>query len=134
MNPKQFHRRLIGVILILAILMTFLCSNLYSIQYVNGEDYANQSVARSYETQTVPASRGPILDRNGKVLVSNQISYQVTLSLSLMGETAEERCANLLTLIQVCREEGVTWADTLPITATAPFAYTTEDQIGRAHV
>ena len=38
MNPKQFHRRLIGVILILAILMTFLCSNLYSIQYVNGEE------------------------------------------------------------------------------------------------
>ena len=67
MNPKQFHRRLIGVVLVLAILMTFLCSNLYSIQYVNGEDYANQSVARSYETQTVPASRGPILDRNGKV-------------------------------------------------------------------
>ena len=127
MNPKQFHRRLIGVVLVLAILMTFLCSNLYSIQYVNGEDYANQSVARSYETQTVPASRGPILDRNGKVLVSNQISYQVTLSLSLMGETAEERCANLLTLIQVCREEGVTWADTLPITTTAPFSYTTED-------
>ncbi len=127
MNPKQFHRRLIGVVLVLAILMTFLCSNLYSIQYVNGEDYANQSVARSYETQTVPAVRGPILDRNGKVLVSNQISYQVTLSLSLMGETAEERCANLLTLIQVCREEGVTWADTLPITTTAPFSYTTED-------
>lgn len=127
MNPKQFHRRLIGVVLVLAILMTFLCSNLYSIQYVNGEDYANQSVARSYETQTVPASRGPILDRNGKVLVSNQISYQVTLSLSLMGETAEERCANLITLIQVCREEGVTWADTLPITTTAPFSYTTED-------
>ena len=47
MNPKQFHRRLIGVILILAILMTFLCSNLYSIQYINGADYANQSVARS---------------------------------------------------------------------------------------
>ena len=127
MNPKQFHRRLIGVVLVLAILMTFLCSNLYSIQYVNGEDYANQSVARSYENQTVPASRGPILDRNGKVLVSNQISYQVTLSLSLMGETEEERCANLLTLIQVCREEGVTWADTLPITTTAPFSYTTED-------
>ena len=127
MNPKQFHRRLIGVILILAILMTFLCSNLYSIQYLNGQDYANQSVARSYETQTVPASRGPILDRNGKVLVSNEISYQVTLSLSLMGETEEERCANLLSLIQVCREEGVTWADTLPITANAPFSYTTEN-------
>ena len=74
MNPKQFHRRLIGVVLVLAILMTFLCSNLYSIQYINGADYANQSVARSYENQTVPASRGLLLDRNGKVLSSNQIS------------------------------------------------------------
>ncbi len=127
MNPKQFHRRLIGVILILAILMTFLCSNLYSIQYINGADYANQSVARSYENQTVPASRGLLLDRNGKVLSSNQISYRVTLLLSYLGENEEERCANLLALIQVCREEGVTWADTLPITTTAPFSYTTED-------
>ena len=127
MNPKQFHRRLIGVVLVLAILMTFLCSNLYSIQYINGADYANQSVARSYENQTVSASRGLLLDRNGKVLSSNQISYRVTLLLSYLGENEEERCANLLALIQVCREEGVTWADTLPITTTAPFSYTTED-------
>ena len=127
MNPKQFHRRLIGVVLVLAILMTFLCSNLYSIQYINGADYANQSVARSYENQTVSASRGLLLDRNGQVLVSNEISYQVTLLLSYLGENEEERCANLLALIQVCREEGVTWADTLPITTTAPFSYTTED-------
>ncbi len=127
MNPKQFHRRLIGVVLVLAILMTFLCSNLYSIQYINGADYANQSVARSYENQTVSASRGLLLDRNGQVLVSNEISYQVTLLLSYLGENEEERCANLLALIQVCREEGVTWADTLPITTTAPFSYTTEN-------
>ena len=127
MDPKQFHRRILGIVLILAVLMTFMCSNLYSIQYINGADYARESVARVSETEVVPASRGPLLDRNGKVLVSNEISYQVTLSLSLMGKTEEERCDNLLTLIQVCREEGVTWADTLPITTTAPFSYTTED-------
>ena len=127
MDPKQFHRRILGIVLILAVLMTFMCSNLYSIQYINGADYARESVARVSETEVVPASRGPLLDRNGKVLVSNEISYQVTLSLSLMGKTEEERCDNLLTLIQVCREEGVAWADTLPITTTAPFSYTTED-------
>ena len=126
MNPKQFNRRILGVVLILAVMLTFMCSNLYGIQYVNGEDYARQSVARVAETETVAASRGLILDRNGQVLVSNQISYQVTLDLTLMGD-ADERCANLLSLIQVCREEGVTWADTLPITTTAPFSYTTED-------
>ena len=126
MNPKQFHRRILGVVLALVMLMTFLCSNLYSIQYIGGEDYARQSVDRVAETETVPASRGLILDRNGQVLVSNEISYQVELNLSQMGE-AEARCENLLSLIQVCREEGVVWADSLPITAAPPFSYTEED-------
>ena len=116
MNPKQFHRRILGVVLALVMLMTFLCSNLYSIQYIGGEDYARQSVDRVAETETVPASRGLILDRNGQVLVSNEISYQVELNLSQMGE-AEARCENLLSLIQVCREEGVVWADSLFIAA-----------------
>ena len=127
MNPKQFRRRTVGVVVLLAFLLTFLCSNLYSIQYVNGEEYAQRSAASVTETEIVPASRGLILDRNGQVLVSNQISYRVTLDLSNMGKTEEERCANLLSLIQVSREEGVTWADTLPITTTAPFSYTVED-------
>lgn len=125
LNPKQFHSRIWGVVLVLALLLTFLCSNLYSIQYTNGPEYAAQAVARVAEVEDVPASRGLILDRNGKVLVSNEISYQVTLDMSRMGEP-EERCANLLSLIQVAREEGVAWADTLPISASAPFTYTEE--------
>ena len=72
-----------------------MCSNLYSIQYTNGLEYAAQAVARVAEVEDVPDSRGLILDRNGKVLVSNEISYQVTLDMSRMGEP-EERCANLL--------------------------------------
>ena len=106
LNPKQFHSRIWGVVLVLALLLTFLCSNLYSIQYTNGPEYAAQAVARVAEVEDVPTSRGLILDRNGKVLVSNEISYQVTLDMSRMGEP-EERCANLLSLIQVAREEGV---------------------------
>ena len=78
MNPKQFRRRTLGVVVVLAIMLTFMCSNLYSIQYVNGEDYARQSAASVTETEDVSASRGMLLDRNGQVLVSNQISYQVT--------------------------------------------------------
>ena len=127
MDQKQFRRRILAVVVVLALLMTVLCSNLYNLQYTNGADYARESVSRVMETQPVPASRGLILDRNGQVLVSNEISYQVTLDLSLMGETEEERCANLLSLIQVCREEGVVWADTLPITTSAPFSYTVEN-------
>ena len=89
MNPKQFHRRLIGVVLVLAILMTFLCSNLYSIQYINGADYANQSVARSYENQTVSASRGLLLDRNGQVLADNRTVCTISVIYSQVTDREE---------------------------------------------
>ena len=58
LNPKQFHSRIWGVVLVLALLLTFLCSNLYSIQYTNGPEYAAQAVARVAEVEDVPASRG----------------------------------------------------------------------------
>ena len=127
MDHKQFSRRVVGVVVMLALLLTFLCSNLYTIQYTNGAEYAEQSVAKVSETETVAASRGNILDRNGKVLVSNQISYNVTLELSLLGNDDWDRCDTLLTLTQTAAEQGVAWADTLPITAQPPFEYTTAD-------
>lgn len=126
MNHKQFSRRVVGVVVMLAILLTFLCSNLYTIQYTNGADYAEQSVAKVSETEPVSASRGNILDRNGKVLVSNQVSYNVTLKLSLLG-TKQDRCNTLLALTQTATEQGVTWTDTLPITTQPPFEYTVDD-------
>lgn len=128
MDHKQFSRRVVGVVVMLALLLTFLCSNLYTIQYTNGEEYAAQSVAKVSETETVAASRGNILDRNGKVLVSNQVSYNVTLDLSLLSNNEEkDRCDTILALTQTATEMGVTWTDTLPITTQPPFEYTTED-------
>ena len=127
MNHKQFSRRVIGVVVMLAILLTFLCSNLYTIQYTNGADYAEQSVAKVSETETVSASRGNILDRNGKVLVSNQVSYNVTLDLNLLGNKEKNRCDTILSLTQAATEQGITWTDTLPITTQPPFEYTTAD-------
>ena len=127
MNHKQFSRRVIGVVVVLAILLTFLCSNLYTIQYTKGADYAEQSVAKVSETETVSASRGNILDRNGKVLVSNQVSYNVTLDLNLLSSKEKNRCDTLLALTQAATEQGITWTDTLPITTQPPFEYTTAD-------
>ena len=126
MNHKQFSRRVVGVVVILAILLTFLCSNLYTIQYTNGAEYAERSVAQVSETETVSASRGNILDRNGKVLVSNQVSYNVTLKLSLLG-SGQERCDTILALTRTSTEQGVNWTDTLPITTQPPFEYTVDD-------
>lgn len=124
MDPKQFRRRLRFMMALLALIMGLFAYTLYSLQIVNGVEYRSQSVRMITRTETVEAARGQILDRYGRVLVSNRTGYQVTLDPSVMGAEAQ-RNPNLLTLLEICREQGVEWTDAvLPITMTAPFTYT----------
>ncbi len=122
MDSKQFHRRVWVVTILLALVLTSLGATLYDLQINNGDEYFRQSKHKIAETNTVEASRGQILDRNGRVLVSDKAAYQVTLDTSLMGN-AEQRNSTLLSLIQAARETGVTWSDTLPISKEEPFIF-----------
>ena len=88
---------------------------------VHGGYYLEQSTRKIANTETVQAARGEILDRYGRVLVSNRASYQVSLDTSLMGDI-QGRNTTLLKLLAVCREQGVAWTDTLCISGEAPFS------------
>lgn len=123
MNTKQFHRRVWVMVLLLALMVTGMGATLYDLQINNGDDYWQKTQKKIAEEQLVPTARGWILDRNGQVLVSNKVVYQVTLDTGLMGE---DRCDILLSLVAAARTEGVEWADSLPITAQAPFRFTTD--------
>lgn len=120
MDGKQFHwrvRSIVGVLLILILLFAWV---LYDLQYVHGADYLAQSRRKIAKTETVEAARGEILDRYGRVLVTNRESYNVSLDTSFM----EDVNTTLTKLLDICRTQGVTWADTLPISAEAPFVFT----------
>lgn len=124
MDTKQFHRRVWAVVVLLAMIITGLGASLYDLQINHGEAYYSQSQSKIAETETVEAGRGQILDRNGRILVSDKAVYQVTLNTALMGDARND---TILSLIQVSRETGVTWGDSLPISAEAPFVFTTAD-------
>lgn len=124
MDPKQFQRRALVMVLLLALMLTGMGATLYDLQINNGQEYYRQAQNKIAEQETVEAARGQILDRNGQVLVSNQVVYQVSLDTSLMKE---ERNHILLKLMEISREEGVEWTDNLPISQTAPFTFTTDD-------
>ena len=111
------------MVVLLCLMLGSMGSTLYDLQINQGTDFYEQSQRKIAETQVVDASRGQILDRNGQVLVSNQAVYQVKLNTSLMGD---DRNDVILKLIRVAREEGVEWTDTLPISKTAPFTFTTD--------
>ena len=126
MDGKQFHTRAWSVVALMAALLLTLIACLYHTQIVNGAYYSALSRQKIANIESVEAGRGNITDAYGRVLVTNRVSYQVTLDTSRMGD-AENRNRILTELVQVCRESGVEWTDTLPVTATAPFSYTTND-------
>lgn len=124
MNPKQFHRRALVMVLLLALMLTGMGTTLYDLQINNGQEYARQAQNKIAEQESVEAARGQILDRNGQVLVSNKVVYQVSLDTSLMKD---DRNRILLSLMDISREEGVEWTDNLPISRSDPFTFTTDD-------
>ena len=96
---------------------------LYQAQIVEGDSYLANSDVRDIQWENVDSVRGDILDRYGRVLVTNEVSYDVQLDTTVMGS---ERNAILEQLLAICREEGVEWADSLPISKTAPWTFTTD--------
>ena len=70
MDSKQFHRRVWAMVVLLALMVTSMGAALYDLQINNGDEYLRRTQRKIAESQTVPAARGQILDRNGQVLVS----------------------------------------------------------------
>ena len=128
MEGKQFNIRTLIISILLALLLIGFVMVLYNLQIVKGDEYRAASTVKIANTVTVEAARGELLDRYGRSLVGNRATYEITLNSSLMGAEAE-RNANLMELITICRENGLEWTDTLPISKEAPFTYTDENAL-----
>lgn len=122
---KRFVLRTRMVLILFGVLLALFAWVLYDLQVVNGSAYLEQSTRKIASTETVQAARGAILDRYGRVLVDNRVTYQVTLDASLMGGV-QGRNETVLALLRACREQGVEWNDSLPVSDTLPFRYTVE--------
>lgn len=94
---------------------------LVQVQLVDGSSYLETANYTTAQSETVDSVRGEILDRYGRLLVSNTFGYKVTLDTSVMGENQN---AILTELLALCQEEGVEWTDSLPITGSPPYSFT----------
>ncbi|MBR5792676.1 MAG: hypothetical protein IKY34_06175 [Ruminiclostridium sp.] len=76
---------------------------LWNLQVVNGAAYYERSQQAIARTETVPAARGKLLDRTGKILAQDMVSWVIQVS----GDCPEP---DLQRLEALCREEGVDWS------------------------
>jgi penicillin-binding protein 2 len=91
-DDSQNLRTRLRVIQILVVLMiTALGIRLYYLQIVKGTYYAERAENQRIRLLPIPAPRGVILDRNGKLLVDSRPTYNVILSREdIKGQNFEE--------------------------------------------
>lgn len=111
---------------VLVVTLIALCVvTLYKLQIIEGAAYYEQSVNSDPTEESVTAARGNILDRYGRVLVSNRECYNLKISdTRLFSDEVEDPNAVILEMINMVEAAGETYIDDLPITKEPPFEYT----------
>lgn len=114
--------RLVAMAVILVVLLTVYLVFLYKLQIVEGEKYYNRSNEISSSTRSVTAARGNILDRYGRVLVSNSECYNLQIDTDKLFAN-EDPNAVILELVKMVQGFGDSYTDDLPISMEPPFEY-----------
>ena len=122
MNRLIKPGRVTALVILLAILLSVYLTFLYQRQIVEGEEYYSRSNAITQQERTVTAARGAILDRYGRVLVSNKECYNLTIDTSKLFASADPN-GTILELVSLVRQYGDEYTDDLPITTEPPFEY-----------
>ena len=114
----------------LAVLLVIFFVSLYKLQIIEGKAYYEESQNSVATTQRVLAARGNILDRYGRVLVSNTSINNIVLNAEVLLAQDDPNGA-ILQMVRAVEACGDTYTDTLPITKTPPFEYTRMNTLQR---
>lgn len=124
--------RLFAFGLLVVALLALCVGTLYKLQIIEGAAYYEESQNKRPSEQTVTAARGNILDRYGRVLVSNRECYNLKISdKRLFLDEVEDPNAVILQMINMVEAAGDKYTDDLPITKEPPFEYTNMTDIQR---
>ena len=126
-NPHPAKRRVMILLGVFGAFLLLFGAVLYDAQILHGSENRARSISINATSEVVPASRGIITDRNGKVLVSNRLAYTLVFDRSGFTDDASLNDA-ILRLIRLCQETGTAWNDTLPIAQTGSFLRCTNDR------
>jgi len=95
---------------ILSILFGFLflvlILRLYRLQILEGAANQEEFMSSIMKTQRLAGSRGNIYDRNGNLLASNRLSYDITLEDSQNYKTKKERQRSLRVTMDLRKKGG----------------------------
>lgn len=113
MFKKFFKSRLDylrAIIIFIALILVF---RLADLQIVKGDYYKNRAENIRTRTLTIDAPRGPIVDKYGRALAGNQMSYSVDILKADLPKSNVNEIA--LTVLNIIERNGDTIKDDIPI-------------------
>ena len=114
--------RVTALAVIFTVIMIVYLVFLYNLQIIQGEAYYNRANEIITETKTVTAARGNIMDRYGRILVSNKECYNIKIDTTKLF-AGDDPNQVILDLVRMVSTYGDEYTDDLPITKTPPFDY-----------
>ena len=106
-------KRIIICAVLLAVIFGVFAVRLFDWQLVHGEEYKELSAASTSYTVVSDATRGEILDVNGKALAVNETAYNVVLNKVYLRE--DELNGIIINLINILNECDKKYYDALPV-------------------
>lgn len=99
--------------IVVIVISVIFIATLFNLQIVNGENYREQSEKRMLRTKNITAPRGEIYDRNGVILATNKLSYDV--ELYKVRVSTKEQNDGILRLVEILNENSDKVYSTFPV-------------------
>ena len=122
MNRLVSPGRVAALSAFLSVILIIYMYFLYDLQIIQGEEYYSLSERITSEETVITAARGNILDRYGRVLVSNKECYNLKVDNVKLFSNSDPNEV-ILELVRMVQSFGDDYNDDLPISAQPPFEY-----------
>ncbi|MBE6824457.1 MAG: penicillin-binding protein [Ruminococcaceae bacterium] len=113
-DKKNFNGRIVFCLVLVVLIFVLFVARLFNWQIVNSDQYKEISAQSTSYTEMSDATRGEILDVNGKELAVNKTAYNIVINkIYVKEDSTNDIISTLLDLCALCYTK---WVDVLPIT------------------
>ena len=105
MLNDKYKDRSVGIYIVLALFVVLFIGRLAQLQLY--EDYTEDAVGNAFYHKTLYAPRGLIYDRNGKLLVYNQPTYDLMVTMKELRN--QEKAGSPIDTLEFCGLLGITY-------------------------
>ena len=86
-EKKVFRSRVIFSVVIMLSMTLILTLRLFNLQITKHDFYVEEALGNQMQNLPITPIRGDILDRNGKILATNQFGYRLTITPETVSYT-----------------------------------------------